>query len=314
MSDPKVSASEAEEARSEAREPLGAQQAVMIFVKRPAPGRVKTRLAAGVGADAACDFYRACCEHVVTNIARCPDLYVTIASRCCGVAGRHASTHVFIFFSEPSDEGEIRRWMQQLLPSSTSLRFVPQVGGDVGARMQAAFQHVLGLGYQRVVVIGTDIPDVDGVTVAAALSALRNHQVVFGPALDGGYYLLGLTAVLPCLFHHVLIPYMHVLIPYMHVLIPYMHVLILYMHVLIPYMHVLIPYMHVLIPYLHVLIPYMHVLIPYMHVLIPYMHVLIPYMHVLIPYMHVLIPYLHVLIPYMYAYAYQYPISHLHPS
>ncbi|CAI5990380.1 unnamed protein product [Closterium sp. NIES-65] len=228
MSDPKVSASEAEEARSEAREPLGAQQAVMIFVKRPAPGRVKTRLAAGVGADAACDFYRACCEHVVTNIARCPDLYVTIASRCCGVAGRHASTHVFIFFSEPSDEGEIRRWMQQLLPSSTSLRFVPQVGGDVGARMQAAFQHVLGLGYQRVVVIGTDIPDVDGVTVAAALSALRNHQVsggegkkgttigatvaaallslrhhqvVFGPALDGGYYLLGLTAVLPCLFH-----------------------------------------------------------------------------------------------------------------
>ncbi|CAI5977303.1 unnamed protein product [Closterium sp. NIES-64] len=193
MSDPKVSASEAEEARSEAREPLGAQQAVMIFVKRPAPGRVKTRLAAGVGADAACDFYRACCEHVVTNIARCPDLYVTIA--------RHASTHVFIFFSEPSDEGEIRRWMQQLLPSSTSLRFVPQVGGDVGARMQAAFQHVLGLGYQRVVVIGTDIPDVDGVTVAAALSALRNHQVVFGPALDGGYYLLGLTAVLPCLFH-----------------------------------------------------------------------------------------------------------------
>ncbi|CAI5951014.1 unnamed protein product [Closterium sp. NIES-65] len=260
MSDPKVSAIEAQAERSEATEPLGAQQAVMIFVKRPAPGRVKTRLAAGVGADAACDFYCACCEHVVTNIARCPDL--------------HASTHVFIFFSEPSDEGEIKRWMQQVLPSSTSLRFVPQVGGDVGARMQAAFQHVLGLGYQRavmiwmatatgiliwmallslllsllpvacpsslclthsampdgggdwikshipdvdgaivaaafpaprcmplVVVIGSDIPDVDGATVAAALSALRHHRVVFGPALDGGYYLLGLTAVLPCLFH-----------------------------------------------------------------------------------------------------------------
>ncbi|CAI5990388.1 unnamed protein product [Closterium sp. NIES-65] len=264
MSDPKVSAIEAQAERSEATEPLGAQQAVMIFVKRPAPGRVKTRLAAGVGADAACDFYCACCEHVVTNIARCPDL--------------HASTHVFIFFSEPSDEGEIKRWMQQVLPSSTSLRFVPQVGGDVGARMQAAFQQVLGLGYQRavmiwmatatgiliwmallslllsllpvacpsslclthsampdgggggggdwikshipdvdgaivaaafpapccmplVVVIGSDIPDVDGATVAAALSALRHHRVVFGPALDGGYYLLGLTAVLPCLFH-----------------------------------------------------------------------------------------------------------------
>ncbi|CAI5529666.1 unnamed protein product [Closterium sp. Naga37s-1] len=196
MSDPNVSISdtrEASAAASQAAEPLGAQQAVMIFVKRPAPGRVKTRLAAGVGADAACDFYRACCEHVVTRVVLCPDLYVTIASRCCGVAGRHASTHVFIFFTEPSDEGEIRRWMQQLLPSSTSLRFVPQV-----------------------VDIGTDIPDVDGVTVAAALSALRNHQVsggegkkgttmseevVFGPALDGGYYLLGLTAVLPCLFH-----------------------------------------------------------------------------------------------------------------
>ncbi|CAI7878629.1 unnamed protein product [Closterium sp. NIES-53] len=152
-----------------------------------------------------------------------------------------------------------------------------QVGGDVGARMQAAFQHVLGLGYHRVVVIGTDIPDLDGVTVAAAHSALKRHRVsggegkegghqwvrggveallehdlacrgkvvmgvdildvdgttvaaallprrhhwvrgdlesyksagmgvgcvavVFRPAMDGGYYLLGLTTVLPCLFN-----------------------------------------------------------------------------------------------------------------
>ncbi|CAI7733395.1 unnamed protein product [Closterium sp. NIES-53] len=189
-SDPKLSVSdtsEASAAASQAAEPLGAQQAVMIFVKRPAPGRVKTRLAAGVGANAACDFYRACCEHVVTRVVLCPDL--------------RASTQVFIFFSEPSDEGEIKRWMQQLLPSSTSLRFVSQVEGDVGARMQAAFQHVLGLGYHRVVVIGTDIPDVDGATVDAALSALNHNQVVFGLALDGGYYLLGLTAVLPCLFN-----------------------------------------------------------------------------------------------------------------
>ncbi|CAI5981111.1 unnamed protein product [Closterium sp. NIES-64] len=197
MSDPKVSASEAEEARSEAREPLGAQQAVMIFVKRPAPGRVKTRLAAGVGADAACDFYRACCEHVVTNIARCPDLYVTIA--------RHASTHVFIFFSEPSDEGEIRRWMQQLLPSSTSLRFVPQ------ARMPPICHGPFHACIDRsLATIHADIPDVGGAAVAAAHSLFSPlcsaclavlMLVVFGPALDGGYYLLGLTAVLPCLFH-----------------------------------------------------------------------------------------------------------------
>ncbi|GJP81353.1 hypothetical protein CLOP_g11515 [Closterium sp. NIES-67] len=168
-------------------EPLGAQQAAMIFVRRPVPGRVKTRLAAAVGPEAACDFYRACCEHVVSAIARCPDL--------------QASTHIFIFFSEPSDESEIKRWMHGLLPSPNSLRFVSQVAGDVGARMQAAFQHVLALGYHRVVVVGTDIPDVSGATVAAALSALRQHGVVFGLALDGGYYLLGLTAVRPCLFN-----------------------------------------------------------------------------------------------------------------
>ncbi|CAI5981089.1 unnamed protein product [Closterium sp. NIES-64] len=225
MSDPKVSAIEAQAERSEATEPLGAQQAVMIFVKRPAPGRVKTRLAAGVGADAACDFYCACCEHVVTNIARCPDL--------------HASTHVFIFFSEPSDEGEIKRWMQQVLPSSTSLRFVPQVGGDVGARMQAAFQQVLGLGYQRVVVIGTDIPDadgatvaaalspphclllvvvigsdipdVDGATVAAALSALRHHRVRGGEGRDGtGGLHSRMAAALSALRHHRVVTGSHI--------------------------------------------------------------------------------------------------------
>ncbi|CAI7818910.1 unnamed protein product [Closterium sp. NIES-54] len=155
---------------------------------------------------------------------------------------------------------ESKKQVDQALSSVESeyMALFRAVGGDVGARMQAAFQHVLGLGYHRVVVIGTDIPDLDGVTVAAAHSALkrhrvsggegkegghqwvrggveallehdlacrgkvvmgvdildvdgttvaaallprRHHWVVFRPAMDGGYYLLGLTTVLPCLFN-----------------------------------------------------------------------------------------------------------------
>ncbi|CAI5533659.1 unnamed protein product [Closterium sp. Naga37s-1] len=191
MSDPKLGASESDVERSEATEPLGAQQAVMIFVKRPAPGRVKTRLAAGVGAEAACDFYRACCEHVVTNFVRCPELahtpcshpmltpFATIIPTCytrlppiC-----HSQFHACINRSPATIHAGGGDWIRLYIPDMD--------GAIVAAALPfphcmplvslPAF-HTPSMAWQAVV-IGSDIPDVDGATVAAALSVLKRHQV-----------------------------------------------------------------------------------------------------------------------------------------
>lgn len=73
---------------------------------------------------------------------------------------------------------------------------LPQSGADIGDRMAAAFQELHALGYERVALIGSDVPTLPAAAIADALRALRTRQrrVVLGPAHDGGYYLIGLQA------------------------------------------------------------------------------------------------------------------------
>ncbi|KAL4435253.1 hypothetical protein ABPG77_001935 [Micractinium sp. CCAP 211/92] len=82
------------------------------------------------------------------------------------------------------------------------MRLVPQLQEpDLGARMGHAMQHAFAQGHRRVAIVGTDVPDLAASTVGRALQELDSHQAVFGPAEDGGYYLLALTALPAGLFH-----------------------------------------------------------------------------------------------------------------
>ena len=76
-----------------------------------------------------------------------------------------------------------------------SALFIRQRGGDIGSRMQNAIEDVLGLGYDKAVLIGTDIPEIKAETVNASLDLLDSCDVVIGPTHDGGYYLIGMRAV-----------------------------------------------------------------------------------------------------------------------
>jgi hypothetical protein len=77
-----------------------------------------------------------------------------------------------------------------------------QMGNDLGARMASAFNKALGSPYRSVVVIGTDIPGINGPLLTRAVNRLQEHDVVLGPTIDGGYYLIGLRSSVPDLFEN----------------------------------------------------------------------------------------------------------------
>lgn len=148
---------------------------LLVFVKRPRPGEVKTRLAAALGPDDAAALYRRLAEEVL---------------RLTPARGAYRR----LVFHAPADAGaEIAAW----LPGET---LVPQVEGDLGWRMAAGFEEAFRRGARRAAIVGTDVPALTRSLVAQALGALEDHDLVLGPARDGGYYLLAIDRPHPGLF------------------------------------------------------------------------------------------------------------------
>lgn len=152
---------------------------LLVFVKAPRPGAVKTRLAAVLGDEAAAGLYRAIAEEEIRNAAP--------------RAGEYERT----FFFTPDDaRPEIESW----LPGET---LEPQQGRDLGERMSRAFASAFAAGARRVAIIGTDVPDCGREHVMEALRSLDGHDVVLGPTHDGGYYLMALDRPRPALFQSI---------------------------------------------------------------------------------------------------------------
>jgi uncharacterized protein len=153
------------------------ERQLLVFLKAPRPGQVKTRLAADIGAGEAARVYRALAERVLAQTApEAGDTYRRL-----------------IFFSPADARDEIAAW----LPGED---LVEQAEGELGQRMVAAFAHAFASGAARAVLIGTDVPRLNREHVRQALTALEASPVVLGPATDGGYYLVALTARRPELF------------------------------------------------------------------------------------------------------------------
>ena len=149
---------------------------LLVFVKAPRPGAVKTRLAAVLGDQAAAGLYRAiAAEEIRRTAAR---------------AGEYART----FFFAPEDaRPEIQAW----LPDEA---LEPQQGRDLGERMARAFDSAFAAGARRVAIVGTDVPSCGREHVLEAFRSLDDHDLVLGPTHDGGYYLIALDRPRPALF------------------------------------------------------------------------------------------------------------------
>ncbi len=150
---------------------------LLVFARVPALGRVKSRLAAGVGQPAALAVYRELLA--ITNAAILEaDVPATVWLADTAAA-------------EPT-AAEAREW------AAHAARCQPE--GDLGARMTTAFAAAFAAGAGRVAIIGTDCPGLRGRHLTQAFAALETADVVLGPATDGGYYLLGLRQPQPALF------------------------------------------------------------------------------------------------------------------
>jgi hypothetical protein len=155
--------------------------ALGVFVKAPEPGRVKTRLAADIGARRAAELYRRLGRTVVAQCVA-PDSYPT-----------------FVWYT-PAREGDaIRSWLADLDVAA----YLRQRAGGLGRRLAATFRHHFAGGARRVIIIGSDCPEVGVPLIRRAFDALTTDDLVIGPAGDGGFYLLGLRAPAPGLFRRV---------------------------------------------------------------------------------------------------------------
>lgn len=154
-----------------------ASTALIVFAKAPVPGQVKTRLCPPLTPDEAASLHGSL---VLDLLERCQTL-----NGCDRIlAGAPTSEHPF--FGAMKTRFKIPIW--------------EQVGEDLGARMAHAFQSALGTPYRSALIIGTDIPGITVPLMTTACKSLHDHDLVLGPTVDGGYYLIGLRSPVPELF------------------------------------------------------------------------------------------------------------------
>jgi uncharacterized protein len=156
--------------------------ALVIFAKAPIPGQVKTRLCPPLTPDEAAtlhgSFVLDTLERTKTAVGKLKlrmDRYLACAP---------SSTHVFF----------------KIMEERQGVKLIDQVGNDLGARMHQAVETMFSRGYRRTIIIGTDVPTVPLEYFRQALTLLDSHDLTIGPALDGGYYLIGMSKLVPELF------------------------------------------------------------------------------------------------------------------
>jgi len=138
---------------------------LLIFARNPEPGKCKTRLAEDIGDEAALEIYRFLLRHTASVTSELP-----VDKRVC--------------YADAIWENDI--WDPRIYQKRL------QRGNDLGQRMHLSFQEGFADGYRKVIIIGTDLYDLDQADLEEAFKYLDNADYVLGPARDGGYYLLGM--------------------------------------------------------------------------------------------------------------------------
>ncbi len=146
------------------------ERALIIFAKLPRAGEVKTRLGNAIGMRAAADVYKQFSAHAFA-LAR--EL-------------QSEGVEIFVFYGPGASESEVKKWVGH------PFRYVCQRGVDLGERMRNAFDETFRHGAKKSVIIGTDVPELDVMTLRESFSSLSSADIVVGPSTDGGYYLLGM--------------------------------------------------------------------------------------------------------------------------
>ncbi|MEB2775290.1 TIGR04282 family arsenosugar biosynthesis glycosyltransferase [Algoriphagus sp. D3-2-R+10] len=149
------------------------KDALIIFQKNAELGKVKTRLAATIGDQAAFDAYQLLVNYTHKITSQSP-------------------VQKIVFFSNHLEE--------DLSKYPADYRFELQSGEGLGEKMSCAFEQLFKENYDRLIIIGTDCAEITAELISVAFDKLKESEVVIGPAHDGGYYLLGMRKFIPGLF------------------------------------------------------------------------------------------------------------------
>ncbi len=149
------------------------KNALIIFIKNPIKGTVKTRLAKDAGDERALEIYLQLLAHTRTVTQPLEGDRLLYYSR----------------FVDTEDEWSSDDYQKRL-----------QIEGDLGVKMQTAFQEIFEAGYQKAVIIGSDCIALNSEVLEEAFRQLDGHDFVVGPTFDGGYYLIGMKKLLPDVF------------------------------------------------------------------------------------------------------------------
>ncbi|HEY9808254.1 MAG TPA: TIGR04282 family arsenosugar biosynthesis glycosyltransferase [Halomicronema sp.] len=154
------------------------KEKLLIFTRYPEPGKTKTRLIPALGAEGATLLHRQLIQHTLNQL---PNL---LKNRPVEVEVKYA--------------GGTQELMQKLLPPE--IKCTPQSEGDLGEKMKNALAETFSKTTQKALIIGTDCPALDPHRLSQAFDQLSHYDLVLGPALDGGYYLIGMQRLIPELF------------------------------------------------------------------------------------------------------------------
>ncbi|MFH1299795.1 MAG: TIGR04283 family arsenosugar biosynthesis glycosyltransferase [Planctomycetota bacterium] len=162
-------------------EPTQTPRRLLIMSRYPEPGRTKTRLILGIGAEAAALVHRELIKQVRDRVFPLAD---------------SQEIQIEVHY----EGGDAAQWYD-LLGHTPCL--IPQNGHSLGERIVNAMHSAFADGASRVVVLGTDCPEIDSNIIRQAFADLEFHDVVIGPALDGGYYLIGVRVPSACIFQEI---------------------------------------------------------------------------------------------------------------
>ena len=153
-------------------------ESLIIFSRYPEPGKTKTRMIPALGAEGAADLQRRLSEHTLVQARKLRQL---------------REIDIQVYFAGGNLD-LMKNWL------GNDVSYDAQAEGDLGAKMQSAMQDNFAQNKQRVVIIGIDCPSIDSTILEAAFNALEERDLVLGQAEDGGYYLIGLSRLVPELF------------------------------------------------------------------------------------------------------------------
>jgi rSAM/selenodomain-associated transferase 1 len=146
----------------------GSKRCIIIFTKFPVPGKVKTRLVPTLTKLQACALYKKLVESTLKTAQKT----------------RHDT---IVCYHPAKAKAAFAKWLGK------TIKYFPQKGSGLGSKMKNAFTRAFGLGYDKALLIGCDIPGLSAGLLNNAFRKLDRDDAILGPASDGGYYLIGFT-------------------------------------------------------------------------------------------------------------------------